>query len=508
LPLEEKFKMPMQTFYFAIISKFRRMTSLHYLKTIGGGSMNSAREGLSLLEEKIIEDLQILDYPVRDWVKSATTSNGEHIYDVIIEGGGQSGLALCFALIREKVHNILVLDREREDFEGPWRSFARMDTLRTPKSLAGPNYGIPSLSISSWYIAQNGKEAWEELEYIPKDSWADYLHWFRSFLKLPVKNETLVKLIHWDEENQCFKIDIKNTPSDKTLYAKKVVLANGIAGAGEWVIPGFISKNVPKELYSHTHEDIDFTKFYGKRIGILGAGASAFDNAIIALEHKAKKVQQFFRRPELVKVNAYRWAEFVGFLRHHSDIPDADKWRFIHKIIEMGQLPPRNTYQKAITFKEYSLHPSSPWNKVEEKNGYVEVETPQGKYTFDHLIIGTGFVTNLHLRPELKNFVDDIVLWKDRYTPPEKMQSRDLENHPYLGKGFQFLEKEEGTAPYLNSLFNYNFGGLLSNGFGGASISGMKYSIQRIVAEITSQLYSDNLDEYFHDLENFNIEEF
>lgn len=484
------------------------MTPLHYLKAIGGRSMNSAREGLSLLEEKIIDELQILDYPSRDWVKPAKTSNGEHIYDVLIEGGGQSGIALCFALIREKVHNVLVLDREKEDFEGPWRTFARMDTLRTPKNLAGPNYGVPSLSIRSWYTAQHGKEAWDELEYIPKDSWADYLHWFRTFLKLPVNNESLVKLIHWDEENQCFKVEVKNPTEDKILYAKKVVLANGIAGAGEWVVPDFISKKTPDKFYSHTRVDIDFTQFSGKRIGILGAGASAFDNAIIALEHNAKEVQQFFRRPDLVKVNAYRWAEFVGFLRHHSDIKDADKWRFIHKIIEMGQLPPRNTYLKAVSFKEYSLHPSSPWNRVEEKNGAIEVETPKGKYTFDHLIIGTGFATNLHLRPELKNFVDDIVLWKDRYTPPESLRNNDLGNHPYLGKGFQFVEKEAGTAPYLNSIFNYNFGGLVSNGFGGASISGMKYSIQRIVAEITLQLYRDNVDEYFQDLENFNIEEF
>jgi FAD-dependent urate hydroxylase len=470
--------------------------------------MNSGKDGLFLQEKKIAEELQLLDYPSRDWVKSSETSQGEHIYDVIIQGAGQSGLALSFALIREKVKNILVLDREKENSEGPWRTFARMETLRTPKNLAGPNYGVPSLSIQSWYISQFGKNAWENLEYIPKDAWADYLYWFRNFLKLPIQNESTVKLISWDKNNQCFTIDVQNPQGKKKLFAKKFVLANGIAGAGEWSVPAFISKNIPKKFYSHTREDIDFKSFKNKRIGILGAGASAFDNAIITLEHDATDVRQFFRRPQVVNVNPYRWAEFVGFLRHHCDLEDSDKWRFIHKILEMGQLPPRNTYLKATTFSQYTLHSGCAWNNVKEKNNCVEVNTENGSFSFDHLIIGTGFVTDLHLRPELKPLVRDIALWKDRYTPPADLQHGELEKHPYLEKGFQFTEKVKGSAPYLHSLFNYNFGCLISNGFGGASISGMKYSTQQIVREITSQLYKENVEHYFHSLENFALEEF
>ena len=57
-----------------------------------------------------------------------------------------------------------------------------------------------------------------------------------------------------------------------------------------------ISENLPPHLYAHTHTDIDFPNFKGKRIGVLGAGACAFDNSAVMLEHGAQSVDLFFRR--------------------------------------------------------------------------------------------------------------------------------------------------------------------------------------------------------------------
>ena len=96
---------------------------------------------------------------------------------------------------------------------------------------------------------------------------------------------------------------------------------------------------------------------------------------------------------------------------------------------------------------------------------------------FDFVIVATGFVTDLSLRPELGNLHDKILLWRDRYTPPAEDANEDLGRHPYLGPNFQMQEKVPGTAPYMSSIFNYTFGCLPSLGFGGASISGLKYSL-------------------------------
>ena len=69
-------------------------------------------------------------------------------------------------------------------------------------------------------------------------------------------------------------------------------------------------------------------------------------------------------------------------------------------------------------------------------------------------------------------------------------------------------EKTPGEAPWLCSIFNYTFGCLLSQGFGGASISGMKYSVPRLVEGITGQLYRDDINEHYHSLEAFDLQEF
>lgn len=464
--------------------------------------------GLAELNKRILKDIEIIDYPSRKWVKEKKTSTGQHIFDVIIIGAGQSGIGVAFGLQRQQINNILILDEQEKGFEGPWKTFARMSTLRTPKDLPGPNCGIPSLTFRSWYVAQHGEKAWDALEFIIPSDWSNYLVWMRELVNLPVRNKNKVTRIQWDEKENCLQIHVEKDDKTYIHFARKLVLANGIDGSGKWVVPKFISDSLPKDRYSHTRENIDFDSFKGKRVGILGAGASAFDNGIIALEAGCKEVQQFFRRKSLVKVNSYRWADFTGFLNHHSDLSDKEKWRFVHKIHDLGQLPPKNTYEKAMAFKNYSLHSACPWERVQEKDGQIEVETPKGTFCFDHLIIATGFVTDLSLRPEMKDFVDKVALWKDIYTPPKELESSGMGNFPYLGSGFQFTEKEKGQAPYLKSIFNYNYGCLVSCGFGGAFITGMKYSIPRVVNAISSQLYSDDADGFFHDFETFNYEEF
>jgi FAD-dependent urate hydroxylase len=466
--------------------------------------------GLALLEASLREDLQRLEYPKRSWVLPRKLRDGSPILDVLIIGGGQSGLGAAFGLMREKVTNLLVVDDSPPGFAGPWKTFARMHTLRTPKHLTGPDHNIPNLGFQRWYEAQYGEAAWQQLGLIPKELWADYLFWYRQFLGIPVRSDSRAGAISWLAKERCFAVPVQSTHGSgpaETLHARKVVLATGIDGSGRWETPSNVAR-LPRELWVHTRDDIDFEALRGKRIGVLGAGASAFDNGSVALERGAAEVHLFYRRKSLPTVNSYRWAEFVGFLKHHGDLPDADRWRFIRRILEMGQLPPHDTYHRARAFPNFHLHAESPWQDVRAEGGTARVTTPQGTYTFDKLIVGSGTVTDLSLRPELANVVGDIALWKDRYTPPPTEAHEDLGRHPYLGPGFEFQEKVPGRAPYLGGLFNYTFGCLLSLGFGGASISGMKYSLPKLVSGITRQLYCDDKDAYFESLMTYDVKEF
>src|ERR1700754_4532901 len=142
----------------------------------------SSRNGLLELAERVHRDLGLLDYPRREWLTPRKTSNGAHIYDALIVGGGQSGLACAFGLMRERVKNLLIVDQNPLDRAGPWLNFARMKTLRTPKYLTGPDLGIPSLTPRSYYEAQFGPGSWGAVGLIPKETWAAYLAWYRQTL--------------------------------------------------------------------------------------------------------------------------------------------------------------------------------------------------------------------------------------------------------------------------------------------------------------------------------------
>jgi cation diffusion facilitator CzcD-associated flavoprotein CzcO len=465
-----------------------------------------AARGLDQLAEQVRRDLAFTAYPSRAWLAPRHTQDGgAPILDVIIVGAGQGGLATAFALMRERVTNLLVVDENPIDRAGPWLNFARMRTLRTPKHVTGPDLGIPSLTPRSWYEAQHGDGSWDALGLIPKEDWAAYLAWYRDTLGIPVLPETRVGAVRWIAREAAWEVPC----GAQTRHARRVVLATGIEGSGAWHVPGFIRDALPARLFAHTRSAIDFPALAGKRIAVLGAGASAFDNAATALEHGARELHLCFRRPALVNVNAYRWAEFVGFLRHAGDLPDADKWRFIRQILRMGQLPPADTLERARRHPGFHLHAACEWKSLAARGDTIRIDTESGEqHDVDFVIVGTGFVTDLARRPELAAVEPHIARWADRYQPPAGEDHADLLRHPYLGPSFEFTERTPGEAPYLRYLHNYTFGGLLSLGFGGASISGMKYSVPRLAAGVTGSLFVEDRDAHFESLRRFAEAEF
>ena len=105
------------------------------------------------------------------------------------------GQLVWFALTNGGMRNIRILDRSPEGLEGPWMTYARMETLRSPKQLTGPAYGYGALTFRAWYTAINGEAAWDELDKIPRPMWMDYLKWYRKVLEIPVENDIEVKRI-------------------------------------------------------------------------------------------------------------------------------------------------------------------------------------------------------------------------------------------------------------------------------------------------------------------------
>ena len=138
------------------------------------------------------EALRLIGPDPQNWVPERADRDGRPIdHNVVIVGGGQSGCAFALALRRAGIGRVSVIDMaEDENRAGVWRNAARMNVLRTPKTLPGPELGIPALGFQAWYEARNGSAAYEAFARIPREAWAEYLAWYRRFLGIAVRYRT------------------------------------------------------------------------------------------------------------------------------------------------------------------------------------------------------------------------------------------------------------------------------------------------------------------------------
>ena len=401
---------------------------------------------------------------------------GRPILDVAIVGGGQCGLAAAFGLRREGVRNILVLDENGRGTEGPWATYARMITLRTPKELTPIDWGIPALTFRAWWEAQYGEAAWAGLGRIPREDWMRYLLWYRRVLDLPVRNDAHVELIEPLGDN-LFAVHLAG---GERITARKVVLATGIQGGGAWWTPDFVRASLPAHLYAHNSEVIASDRIRGRRIAILGAGASAFDNAQHALREGAAAVDVFVRRSSLPRVNPIRYLERSGLLRNFPLLDDARKYRVIDHFLRHAQPPTNDTFNRAASYANFTLHLGEGWDALAPEGSGVRVQTPKGSYRFDFLILSTGMRNDPALRPELALVRHDIALWRDRYRPATGEQNDLLDEHPYLGGGFELTSRTDAGRARLHGLFVFNYSALASLGLSASALSGLKPALPRL----------------------------
>lgn len=443
----------------------------------------TATKGLAALEAELARDLARLDDFGPDWTVPRR-HEGAHVHDVVIVGGGQCGLGAAFALQRRRIGNILVIDENPAGFEGPWDTYARMATLRTPKTLTGLDLGIPSLTFRAYWEAQHGPAGWEALGRIPRRDWMAYLRWYRRVLDLPVRNDTRLTLVE-PVEPGLYRLHLH---SAQPLFARRVVLATGIQGGGDWWVPPFVRDALPAWLYAHTSQPLAREQMRGKRIAILGGGASAFDNAHHALQAGADEVHVFMRRTELPRVNPIRFMERVGMQPRFAALDDADKYAVMASFLARAQPPTNDMFAAASAHPGFHLHLGAPWREVAERDGRAVVTTPAGRHEFDFLILSTGLVTDPQLRPELKLVAEDILRWRDVYLPPADIADPVIDAHPYLGRAFEYLPRA-GREDRVTGIHAFNYSALISFGLSAAALSGMKHALPRLADGVADALF-------------------
>jgi len=198
---------------------------------------------------------------------------------------------------------------------------------------------VPALGFQAWYEARHSEAAYAAIERIPRTDWAAYLSWFKNFLNITPRYATRVDRI--EPADGHFRLHLRTPTGDAIETARKIILATGFSGAGGKYVPEVLTQNLSATRYAHTEDAIDFAALRGKTVGVIGAAASAFDAAGVALEHGAETVHLFARRDTIAATPITRSRGFPGAYDNYHSLPDADRWHQAIRFQRAGSTQPR-----------------------------------------------------------------------------------------------------------------------------------------------------------------------
>jgi cation diffusion facilitator CzcD-associated flavoprotein CzcO len=472
---------------------------------------------LAELDALVQRDLQLLNYPPANWVTPREAA--QPVADVAIIGAGMCGLSAAFALLRRGVRNVRILDRNADGFEGPWLSFARMRTLRSPKHLTGPAQGLPNLTCRAWFEAQWGTKAWQGFERLPRTQWMDYLRWYRKVLNLPVENEVNVRRIiaPQADSQDAFTLELECPDGPSVALARKVVVAGGRDCLGlprvpepfeGYYTPGDMSQERSAEArqVQHSAEAIDFDSMRGRTVAVIGIGASAMDNAALALESGAAAVHMLVRAAAVPRINKAKGIVYAGHTEGFPHLDDAQKLHRLAYIARCRVAPPRHSVLRVASHDAFELHMDTQVQRVERERANPKrllLHTQRESLAVDHVILATGFGVDLAATPELVDFRDQIALWRDCVEPMEGDHDSEFLKFPYLGEAFEFTERNAGLAPYLRDVHCFNYAAAPSHGNVSGDIPSVSDGAERLANGIVRQFFMEDAPLSWQALQDF-----
>ena len=460
----------------------------------------AARADLVDLEKEVYKEFAFINFPGVPFGSAPVgePSQKQPKIDVAIIGAGMNGLAAAAALYQEGIYNIQLFDQAPEGLEGPWVTYAKMETLRTDKNEIGPALNIPSLTFQAWFTAQFGDVKFAEMDQIPTEMWQQYLNWYRKILELPVENECKLIDLFFDDDSSCLNLKFERNGEILTVLAQRVVLATGRAGVGGVNIPKFAA-GLPEKSYAHTSSLNSYTFLESKRVAIIGAGASAFDAAAAALCAGAEKVTLLMRKSKIIHQNLIASFHEQCFAKAYFFMPDMWKLEMMGKILMSSVPPPEKSVKKVVDALNFDLKAGFEVQKCYFQRDEIYLLSSQDRLVADFLILATGFKVSLKCQPELSKIVDDICCWSNKFEVDSQ-----LGEYPYLGKNLEFLplviDSSEDSLSYVNRIYCFNHAATLSHGAICRDITHLSKGAQRLAEGIAASFVKDQQDLFLQQL--------
>jgi FAD-dependent urate hydroxylase len=214
----------------------------------------------------------------------------------------------------------------------------------------------------------------------------------------------------------------------------------------------------------------------------------------VALEAGAAEAHLFVRRAHLPQVNKSKWTTFPGFFLSFRQLDDRTRWQIYSYIFAEAVPPPHETVLRCDRHAGFNVHFAEPWLDVVEGAAGVEVVTAKARYRFDAVIMATGFSVDLAQRRELAACHDKIALWADRVSAQAAAAHPEAARFPYLGPGFELIERRPGALPGLSRIHVFNAGSTMSHGALAGDIPGLAFGANRLSSAIASGLFEASAD--------------
>lgn len=282
------------------------------------------------------------------------------LYDVIIIGAGQAGIAMSYQLKQNGVKKHLMLEACKRIGDS-WRNRYKSLVLFTPKSYSA----LPGLTMKG-----------NPNSYPTKDEMADYLESYVAYFDLPHRLNVSVQKVQQD--NGYFSIHT----STERLRSKKVVIATG-AFQKPYIPPVTKKNNDISQIHSFSYtepKDLD-----DGSVLIVGGGNSGAQiavelakdrNVTLAVSHKLK-----FLPLQLLRKSIFYWLEKLRLLDAGIDTTRGRQFRKRNDPIFGKEL------KEAIKNQKVKIKP-----RVTKVNGNYVMFADDSSMNVDQIIWATGFV--------------------------------------------------------------------------------------------------------------------
>src|SRR5690606_28424008 len=272
--------------------------------------------------------------------------------------------------------------------------------------------------------------------------WAEYLRWYRDVTGANVRNRRRVQSVTpTGTGHVTLQVRDLDTGTEETLLARRVVLATGRDGLGGPWVPDW-AHELPRERWMHPADYWDDRIFEGKRVVVIGVGASAMDSAATALENGAARVHLLARRTQIPRINKSKGSVSPGMTHGFWQLPDEWRWRIRHYINAQQVPPPQGSTLRVSRHENAYFHTATQGESARlNADGSLRLHTNQGPLDTDYAIFSTGFRIDLAQRPEFASFAHAIRTWGERYAPPPDEADQELYDSPDLGPAFEFQPK-------------------------------------------------------------------